>query len=102
VTEVPVKTAKELWAGDVPLCPAFWIYGFTVELMFKWAMRWLYSSGHAGDSVFVFVGGLAVVYSAFAMVAIWRSASRFEGHGGWAWAARIGAIVWPMGIFWGP
>ncbi len=102
MTEDMVKTARQLWAGEVPLCPAFWFYGFTVELIFKWAMRWLHASGHTGDFAFVLVGGLAVVYSAFATVAIWRSASKFEGQEAWAWAARTGAIIWPMGIFWGP
>ena len=33
------ETIQELWAGEVPLRPAFWIYGFAVVLGFKWAMR---------------------------------------------------------------
>lgn len=97
-----LKTAKSLWAGETPLRPAFWIYGFTGVLLFKWTMRALMASDYAETALYPALVALAVAYSVFAAIAVWKSAARFEGDAGWAWAARVGVIVWPSTIFWGP
>jgi hypothetical protein len=100
--EKELKIVRELWAGEVPLKPAFWIYAFAVELGFKWVMRWAGKYGYSEGPVYLALSALAIAYSVFAGVAVWRSASRFEGGKGWAAAARIAAILWPLTIFWGP
>ena len=100
--EKVLQTAKILWAGKMPLRPAFWIYGFTGGLLFKWAMRVLAASDFASSPLYSAMGILAVIYSGFAAIVVWKSASRFEGDAGWAWAARMAVVVWPTTIFWGP
>ena len=96
------ETIQELWAGEVPLRPAFWIYGFAVVLGFKWAMRAMAAYGYLNQPVYLAVGAMAIVYSVFAAVSVWRSAAKFEGNRALAYAARVGVIVWPTSIFWGP
>jgi len=96
------KTIRELWSGDVPLCPAFWIFGFTVVLGFKWVMRAMTAYGYSGHQSYLVVGAMSVLYAAFATVSVWRSASKFKGNKALAFVARLGVIVWPSSIFWGP
>lgn len=93
---------RDLWAGEVPLKPAFWMYAFAGVLGIKWVMRWAGKYGYSEGPVYLTLGGLAILYSAFAVVAVWRSASKFDGGKGWAYAARIAVILWPITIFWGP
>ncbi len=100
--EKELKTIRDLWAGKVPLKPTFWIYAFAVELGFKWVMRWAGKYGYTEGPVFLALSALAIAYSIFAAVAVWRSAAGFEGGRAWAAAARIAAILWPLTIFWGP
>lgn len=97
-----VKTAKSLWAGEMPLRPAFWIYGFAGVLIIKWVMRALAAGGYAASPLYPAASALAAAYSVFAVVAVWKSAARHEGSAAWAWAARVGVIVWTSTIFWGP
>ncbi len=96
------KTAKELWNGEAPLRPTFWIYGFAVVLAFKWAMRAMAAAGYAATPIYVIIGAIAAAYSAFVAVSVWRSAAKFEGNKLWAHAARVGVITWPLSIYWGP
>ena len=100
--ENALKTARDLCAGEMPLKPAFWIYAFAVELGFKWVIRAAVSYGYSEGPAYIALGVLAVVYSIFAAVAVWRSAVRFTGNKSWAIAARVAAIIWPFTIFWGP
>ncbi len=102
LVEKELKTVRELWAGEVPLKPAFWIYAFGVVLGFKWVMRWAWKYGYTEGPVFLALSALAIAYSVFAAVAVWRSAAKFTGEKAWAIAARIAAILWPLTIFWGP
>ncbi|MEE9239966.1 MAG: hypothetical protein V3U53_02120 [bacterium] len=100
--ENALKTARELWAGEVPLKFVFWVYAFAGVVGFKWVMRTVEKYGYSEDPVYLALAALAVLYSAFAAVAVWKSASNFTGGKAWAYAARAAAILWPFSIFWGP
>ena len=97
-----LKTAGALWRGEMPLRPVFWIYGFGVVLIFKWSVRALADTGYSQNPIYFATAAAAVVYSVFVVIAVWRSAARFEGDKFWAYAARASIVLWPMTIFWGP
>lgn len=96
------ETIQELWAGEMPLRPVFWIYGFAVLLGFKWAMLGMAAYGYLNRPVYLAVGAMAIVYSVFAAVSVWRSAANFEGNRVLAHAARVGVILMPAYVFWVP
>ena len=91
-----------LMLGEVSLKFVFWVYGFAGVLAFKWPMRVIEKYGYHETPIYLGVSVLAVVYSAFIVVAVWRSASQFNGNKGWAYAARVIVILWSLSIFWGP
>lgn len=97
-----LKAAKELWRGGMPLRQVFWIYGFGVVLLFKWSVRALSDTGWSQNPIYFAAVAAAVVYSVFIVIAVWRSALRFEGEKFWAYAARAAIVLWPPTIFWGP
>ncbi len=97
-----LKTAGALWRGEKPLRQVFWIYGFAVVLLFKWSVRALEDTGYSQNPIYFATAAAAVVYSVFVVIAVWRSAWRFEGEKFWAYAARAAVVLWPMTIFWGP
>jgi hypothetical protein len=97
-----LKTAGMLWRGEMPLRPVFWIYGFAVVLVFKWSVRALSDTGWSQNPIYFVTVAAAAAYSVFIVIAVWRSAARFEGEKFWAYAARAVIVLWPPTIFWGP
>ena len=86
-----------LWAGEVPLGSAFWDYavigGLAVNLTTSLLFLVLVS---ADRPVAALIVGYApsVPYNVLALVAVWRSAARYQGGRIWADLARIAALVW--------
>lgn len=100
--ETLANTARDLWHGKVPLKAAFWMYAFAGVLGFKWVIRGAAMYGYTDGPAYRALSILAIAYSIFAAVSVWRSASGFSGRAAWANAARVASIVWPLTIFWGP
>ena len=53
-------------------------------------------SGEASTALGTAVYFLPTPYNLFMVVAVWRSAGRYEGPDHWADLARIAAVVWAV------
>jgi hypothetical protein len=90
---------KDLWHGRIPLSRAFWeyaiIYGSVAALittllsLAAFANGWPVALGLA-------IHFLTTPYNLFMIVAVWRSASRYQGAPVWAMLARGLIIVWAI------
>ncbi|QQG36919.1 MAG: hypothetical protein HYS17_03870 [Micavibrio aeruginosavorus] len=80
------KRIRALWAGEVALFNAFWVYGFAVV---------------AGLSIiaspFDLLGSLihlvALGWSLFMIKPIWLAADKYQGPQHWAVAAKIAVVL---------
>ena len=91
-----MRRLSDLWNGRVPLARVFWdyavIYGSFANLLgtaaaltaFLWGWPILGLAIHF----------LPLPYNALMVVAVWRSAARYEGDAIWAQLARPAIIVW--------
>ncbi len=92
-----MRRLSDLWNGRVPLARAFWdwavIYGSFANLaatgialamiVFDWPAL-----------LAVAVHFLPVPYNLLMVVAVWRSAARYQGDPIWAQLARGAILVW--------
>jgi hypothetical protein len=87
---------KALWAGEVPLPVAFWqytvFYGFLGNIVATFAFAMLAAVG-TSPWLFVPVFLLPVPYNVLMIVAVWRSAARYQGPQKWADLARIVTLL---------
>jgi len=88
---------RELWRGNVPLSITFWRFGVGVSLLLNAAL--LYAQFQ--PDILTTVGGLicflltllfSIIYSPFILIAIWRSANKYQGLQRYAVLAKIMVI----------
>ena len=87
---------KSLWAGEVPLPEVFWHYAVGYGLILNIATSILFVvlvKTNASPWVLVPAYFLPVPYNLFMIVAVWRSAGRYQGPKQWAELARIGTVI---------
>jgi hypothetical protein len=87
---------RALWAGNVPLGEAFWIYAIGIGLLINLVTSGLFLALITLDRPWsaLLVGyALSVPYNVVALVGVWRAASRYRGGAGRADLARIVAAV---------
>jgi hypothetical protein len=94
-----IEFAKALWDGRVPLKTAFWewaiVYGLIVNLVTSGLFFGLVMYDAALLPLIVaFV--LPVPFNLFVVVAVWRSADRYQGPKKWADLGRVATIVWML------
>ncbi len=92
---------KALWRGDVRLVRTYWVYGLLMWNLLGMVITILEHSLPPSSSIFgafllLIVSLFALVYFVISYVAIWRSASKYEGNSLWAWLARLSVVV---GVF---
>lgn len=91
------RLAADLWHGRVPLARAFWeyaiAYGTVLNLLATIAAFALIAGGDAGIVTLV-VFFLPAPYNLLMIVAVWRSATRYEGPQHWSVLARALILVW--------
>ena len=85
---------RDLWRGDVPLVKTFWIFGFSINLLFTVAVGYLIyhpevSETGIGRTILLLLIVANMIYAPFILVAIWRSANKYEGLRRYAIAAKI-------------
>lgn len=92
---------RDLWAGDVPLAPAFWEYGVLYAILLGAASTmgslalWSLDQMVLGFIVHI----LPTPYAILTLVAVWRSAGKYRGDPKWAGAARAAiAVIVPLSI----
>lgn len=92
-----VETLRKLWAGRMPLPRAFWefavFYGFVLNLVTTVATFGLLAL-KVPEAVAMTVFFLPLPYNLFVLVAVWRSAARYQGPAHWANAARVAVTLW--------
>lgn len=89
----------DLWNGRVPMSRVFWEYaicfGTVLNLLATIASFALVAGDYPGWlAVTVFF--LAAPYNLLMIVAVWRSAMRYQGPQIWATLARALIIVWAV------
>ncbi|MCC6947066.1 MAG: hypothetical protein IT539_04790 [Bradyrhizobiaceae bacterium] len=88
----------DLWNGRVPLSRVFWeyavIFGSIANLIIAFASLFALSQRWSAVGVVLFV--LPIPYNLLMIVAVWRSAARYEGPQIWATLARALIIVWAV------
>ncbi len=79
-----------LFRGDIPLHVTFWIYGFLIGHFLSFLFESLPKIDNQYSwfiySVFLI---LLVTYNIFILVAIWRSANKYQGKKNWGEAAKL-------------
>src|SRR5690606_1961961 len=84
-------TIRRLWRGEMPLARAFWefavLYGLLLNLLATIASFGLFTTDTpAAYGIVVFL--LPAPYNLLVLVAVWRSAGRYQGPPIWANLAR--------------
>jgi hypothetical protein len=89
----------DLWRGRVPMSRVFWEYavcfGTVLNLLTTIASFALLAGDYPGWlTIVVFL--LPAPYNLLMIVAVWKSAMRYEGPQYWATLARAFIIVWAV------
>ena len=92
-----IQLVKDLWTGERPLRHVFWHYavgyGLLVNLVTQLAfLAVLLNDASLVLAVLAFV--LPVPYNVFVVVAVWRSADRYQGSKTWADLACVATVIW--------
>lgn len=86
-----------LWRGEIALPRVFWtyavLYGLLVNLASTGASMALFAAD-APTPLALAVYFLPLPYNVLMVVAVWRSAGRFQGPQRWADVARVAVIAW--------
>jgi phosphoglycerol transferase MdoB-like AlkP superfamily enzyme len=93
-----MELIKELWRGDIPLSRTFWLFGFGVNLLLTIALLYLSFQAEILTTtigmIFYFLLLLcSILYGPFILIAIWRSANKYQGFQRNAIAAKIMVII---------
>lgn len=99
VPEPQPLTFRKFWSGEIPMPEAFWRFGVLYGTMFN-VLVTLTALGLASAEVSpwacaaVFL--LPVPYNVMAAIAVWRSASAWQGAPIWSQLARYGIVGWAV------
>jgi hypothetical protein len=91
-----VGRLRALWAGEVPLGEAFWVYAVSIGLTLNVITSLLFLALVAADRPLaaLFAGYVcAVPYNVVTAVGVWRSAARHQGNRLHAELARLITLV---------
>jgi hypothetical protein len=87
---------KSLWTGEIPLPEVFWQYAVVYGLLVNFVATSLsLVLAVAGASVWIYVAVffLPTPYNVLMIVAVWRSAERYQGPRKWADLARAVTLI---------
>ena len=96
-----IKLVKCLWAGELPLRQAFWQYAVGYGLLINLVTSLAFLALLTNDTNIALVAlafALPIPYNFVMVVAVWRSADRYSGPKTWADLARIGIVIWMVGL----
>jgi hypothetical protein len=90
---------RRLWAGEVPLGRVFWQYamigGTALNLMATLLAMALLAADVPGLLALA-AFALPIPYNLFVLVAVWRSASAYQGPRLLADLARVTSLIWAV------
>ena len=92
-----MELIKTLWRGELPLYKAFWLFGFGVNSLFVLAIAYLdqmtdLSQTGFGAAFLLLLIAVYMIYAPFILIAIWRSADKYDGLRRLAIAAKIAVL----------
>jgi len=89
-----------LWRGNVSLFKTYWGFGVLGGILLNIAYFLFVENNYMriaslryGEYIFYAISILAVLYSIFILIAIWRSAGKYTGRRLWSILARIAVIL---------
>lgn len=88
---------EALWLGRVPLDIAFWRFAVLYGLILNAATSALFMAllvSEAGNALLTAAFILPIPYNILIVVAVWRSAGRYEGPRKWVDWARFATVLW--------
>ncbi|MGF1609604.1 MAG: hypothetical protein ACFCUQ_09430 [Kiloniellales bacterium] len=92
-----IKLIARLWAGELSLARTFWefaiLYGFALNLSATLGYLTLLVN-NASPLLAYLVFFLPLPYDVLTVVAVWRSAARYQGPTLWADLARVAIVFW--------
>jgi len=88
---------KKLWRGDVALSTTFWLFGVGVHVLLAITFSYLERqpdilTTEVGKTVYLLLALVAITYGPFILIAIWRSANKYQGLQRYAIAAKFMVI----------
>ena len=95
---MPTLIAR-LWAGNVPLARVFWQYAMIGGTALNGVATLLAMALLAADApalLALAAFALPIPYNLFVLVAVWRSASAYQGPRLLADLARITSVIWAV------
>ena len=95
---MPTLIAR-LWAGNVPLTRVFWQYAMIGGTALNGVATLLAMALLAADApalLALAAFALPIPYNLFVLVAVWRSASAYQGPRLLADLARITSVIWAV------
>lgn len=97
-----LETSKDLLNGRIPLVKTYWLYGVVTfiitNIFLRLSLPYLVQQAYLSGSLFyVIVYYLLVVlatcYYFVIVIAVWRSATRYQGREIWSILARISVFL---------
>lgn len=95
---MPTLIAR-LWAGEVPLARVFWSYAMIGGTALNLAATLLAMALLAADApalLALAAFALPIPFNLFVLVAVWRSASAYQGPRLLADLARVTSLIWAV------
>jgi hypothetical protein len=87
----PTGIASALWYGHVPLRKTYWVCGVLTSSLWRVFIGIADAAGVVPLVLLLVLSNL--IYLVFIMVAIWRSAGRYQGNRLWADLARVSIAI---------
>ncbi len=89
-----MKFVRALWRGEVSLAKTGWVYGLLGILCLTIPLTLITGLGYQQEvpMLMLLLSVAILVYAFFMAVAIWRAASKYQGHPAFAWLAK-GSIL---------
>jgi len=81
-----------LWCGEVTLVKTYWLWGVLANIVLNIVVG---LSPLINETLVIIASAFTVVYAIFISVAIWRSATRYEGKVLWKYLAKV-AVILPL------
>jgi hypothetical protein len=92
-----MELIRQLWLGNVSLARTYWLYFICVAVLFKITEKILITNLFLLTGGYRFVlylfDGIQAIYFGFMLIAIWRSANKYNGRILWAGLAKLGVII---------
>lgn len=98
----PLYEIRGYWHGEGPLWKLYWIYGVLLSIIGGAAILGAVLEHLLPVPVLVVVLGLAILYTAYIQISVWRSAFNIRGdplnidREAWGWIARVLTVGWAL------